>query len=129
MAKVRVSRQTVRLVEARAAGRCEIDGLPLANGRHLHHRQPRGMGSSTEAPHDVDNLLLLHPNCHLTRVERQRDEAYRHGWLVRHGTDPATVPVLTYQGWVWLRADGSVTLCSESESGLLRILGADGQGA
>jgi hypothetical protein len=57
----------------------------------------------------VENLLNLHPTCHLVRVERNRADAYANGWLVRHGTEPATVPVLTWQGWVLLDSVGGVT--------------------
>jgi hypothetical protein len=71
------------------------------------------MGSSTGDPHAVENLLNLHPTCHLVRIERNREEAYRNGWLVRHGTDPATVPVLLAVGWVLLDGVGGVTPCPE----------------
>ena len=127
VARVPVTLWSVAIIGKRADGRCEIDGLPLT-GRHLHHRRPRGMGSSTADPHAVDNLLLLHPNCHLVRVERNRAEAYRNGWLVHRWDDPAEVPVLTYRGWVWLWPDGSVTPVSESEAERLRSHGVDGRG-
>jgi hypothetical protein len=83
-----------------------VCGLPSQVGFHLHHRQARGMGSSTGDPHAVENLLNLHPTCHLVWIERNREEAYRNGWLVKHPTDPADVPVLTYGGWRLLLASG-----------------------
>jgi hypothetical protein len=60
------------------------------------------MGSSTAHPHAVENVVLLHDSEHRT-IHANPEKAYREGWLVRHGTDPATVPVLTADGEVWLR--------------------------
>lgn len=79
------------VVTERALGMCELCGLPCPKP-HLHHRQPRGMGGGGN--NNPSNLLHLHPSCHLKHVEGQRQRAYENGWLVRHGQNPATVPVL-----------------------------------
>lgn len=125
MAKIKVPTLTIVTIHQRSKGRCELDGLACNNGRHVHHRQPRGMGSSTGDPHAPENLLVLHANCHLVRIERNRTEAYFYGWLVRHGREPAQVPVFTHRGWVRL-SGGEYLPCTEAESELLRRDGADG---
>jgi len=122
VSRLPVPKSVVLSVYDRSDGRCELDGLKVTGG-HLHHRQARGMGSSTADPHAVDNLLLLHPTCHLVRIERHRAEAYAMGWLVRHGFAPADVPVFTYRGWV--RLSDSYLPCTEEEAERLRTDGAD----
>lgn len=93
----------------RDGGRCarcgQMFGLCSA-----HHRQPRGMGGS-RAPLSFANLVLLcgsgtsMAGCH-QHVESHRSAAYEDGWLVRRGTDPATVPLLLWDGrWVLLAPD------------------------
>jgi len=126
MSRVKMPAETVQAISQRSKGRCELDGLSCPTGHHLHHRQPRGMGSSTADPHAPENILSLHPNCHLVRIERLREEAYFYGWLVRRGTSPATIPVFTHQGWVRLSGDGYLP-CTAAESELLRQHGADAQ--
>jgi hypothetical protein len=111
-------------VDRRARGRCEMCGLPAPNA-HLHHRQPRGAGSSTLDPHTLSNLLRLHPICHLVHVEQARERAYHFGWLVRHGYHPSTVPVLVRGSWCRLHPDGSVVPCTAEEVRLLTESGAD----
>lgn len=89
------TRETIR---ARAKGRCEKCGLPLAAAQ-IHHRQPRGMGGSSEAvTSDPSNGLIVHPACH-AKIESHRETAYENGWLVSKALDPATVPVKTWMGW------------------------------
>ena len=43
-------------------GKCLVCGQPLTleAGWHMHHLLWRSHGGG----HDVDNLVLLHPNCH-----------------------------------------------------------------
>jgi hypothetical protein len=106
MPRLPVPAEVVLLVHERARGRCELCGLPSQVGFHLHHRQPRGMGSSTRDPHTASNLLNLHPTCHLVRVERNRSQAYQNGWLVKHPLEPRETPVLLASGWVWLSDEG-----------------------
>ena len=55
------------------------------------------------------NLLYLHPSCHLKHVEAKRALAYQNGWLVRHGANPAEVPVrYMLDSTVLLLDDGSI---------------------
>ncbi|NUO57260.1 MAG: HNH endonuclease [Hamadaea sp.] len=97
------------LVVLRAHGCCEYCGRLLLRadgtwtGDHsIHHRQPRGMGgSSLSAANSPANLLLLcgsgTTGCH-GYLERYRTQAEQDGWIVRHGLDPADVPVAVFQG-------------------------------
>lgn len=93
---------TVEAVQVRCQGRCERCGLPAPQGVY-HHRQPRGMGgSSTGREHALPNVTFLHDLEHQA-VHSNPTTSYRDGWLVRHGTDPSTVPVMTAtHGVVWL---------------------------
>jgi hypothetical protein len=45
--------------------------------------------------------MLLHDSCHRW-LHAHPQRAYQEGLLVKHGTDPATVPVLTSQGLMFL---------------------------
>ena len=55
------------------------------------------------------NLIALHPSCHLTYIESQRQKALDAGWLVRQGDDPADVPVLyKMRGLAHLTEQGEV---------------------
>jgi len=101
---------TRALVLDRAAGCCELCGRILHDGyawleeHSFHHRQPRGMGgTSNDAANSPSNLLLLcgsattKDGCHAF-VESHRRSAEGEGWLVRRPTDPATVPVTVFAG-------------------------------
>jgi len=100
MAKQPMPKDTVLQVQQRSRGRCERCLLPAPKGV-LHHRQPRGMGGSTDVPHAPANVMLLHDSCHRW-LHAHPQRAYQEGLLVKHGTDPATVPVLTSQGLMFL---------------------------
>lgn len=107
------------VVVTRAAGRCELCGERLSGdgvAYSIHHRQARGAGGTRRPEANYPSNLLLvcgtgTTGCHGS-IESNRDIAYDNGWLVRHPTDPATVPV-----WVWwspftavlLDADGGHT--------------------
>ena len=95
-----------RTVRTRAKGLCELCGLPCPSP-HLHHRQARGLGAG--GINTPSNLLYLHPSCHLKHIEAKRALAYENGWLVRHGANPAEVPVrYMLDSTVLLRDDGSI---------------------
>lgn len=111
------------IVLLRAAGRCEVCGVTLAvldddkprwiAERSFHHRQPRGSGGTRDPEANTPPRLLLlcgsatsPDGCH-GMVESQRAMAYSNGWLVKHPTDPATVPVESYVGRVFLTLDGT----------------------
>lgn len=96
------------LVVDRAAGCCELCGRILHDGyewletHSFHHRQPRGAGGSSRPEvNSPANILLLCGTgtqaCH-GFVEAHRRSAEAEGWLVRHGTDPAEVPVTVFAG-------------------------------
>lgn len=65
----------------------------------IHHRIPRGRGGENSA----ENLLLFcgsgTTGCH-GWTEKNRTAAYRLGYLVHTGIDPADVPVAV-AGWGW----------------------------
>ena len=100
MPKIRMPKEVAEAVRERSQGRCELCGLPAPRGV-IHHRQPRGMGSTTVSPHVLPNLLYLHDSEH-RELHANPAKAYRDGTLVRHPTDPETVPVQTAAGEVWL---------------------------
>lgn len=99
------------LLAIRAGHACEGCGKPFEPGRRepsIHHRQPRGMGgTSNPAVHDLTNLLLMCAGtsrrlagvlgCH-GQLESHRAAAEHRGLIVRHPTDPATVPVTLHSG-------------------------------
>lgn len=91
------------LVAERAAYACEVCGRRLHDGNgwtaahSFHHRQARGAGgSSRPETNSPTNLLLVcgtgTTHCH-GFIESHRALAEADGWLVRHGIDPADVPV------------------------------------
>jgi hypothetical protein len=103
-----VLQQSRQVVKSRAVMRCErCSALTTWTGGQVHHRLPRGMGGSSDpAIHSPANLLLLCPECH-SWVEKNRTVAYKAGWLVKRGQDPAQVPVeIVGRGPVLLTADG-----------------------
>lgn len=113
--KVRVDADTRMEVLTRdgfACIRCRVrSGMYGMLDLNIHHRQPRGMGGSTDPlSASPANLLTLcgsgTTGCH-GWVESHRTQAEALGFIVRHGIDPATVPVWI-DGYRWmLRHDGS----------------------
>lgn len=112
------------IVEERAHWCCELCGILLAeldaDGVKVswirphsdHHRQPRGMGGSSDPMiNDPSRRMLVcgtdnKTGCH-GLIESQRVMAKDNGWLVPRPTDPATVPVLVFPGVrVLLTSDG-----------------------
>jgi hypothetical protein len=96
--------KTVATIWDRDHGRCAWCGEPVAGERgvdwSVHHREPRGSGGSKLAHvSGAANGVLLHGSgttgCH-GRVERERAEAERRGFLVsRHGRErPSNVPIM-----------------------------------
>ena len=96
------------MVAERAAYRCELCGILLHDGttwsteHSFHHRLPRGMGgTSSKDANNPPRLLLVcgtgTTGCH-GFIESHRTSAEQEGWLVRHGLDPADVPVTVYAG-------------------------------
>jgi hypothetical protein len=103
------------LLACRSGHRCEIGGelLDAVNEGSVHHRQPRGMGGTSDPDvHSLERLLLVCGGsfggvlgCH-GRTEKNRQLAYRMGHLVPHAapgvatdaTDCAKVPVVLWSG-------------------------------
>jgi len=109
----RDAREVVLKRDGNTCQRCGVDLVyKLAS---IHHRRPRGMGSSrlVDTP---SNLVLLcgsattPKSCHQT-VESLRDEARVEGWLIPKlsRVHPSQVPLLTHRGWLLLADDGSST--------------------
>lgn len=102
-----VTRKVRHVVRERSGGRCEVCGNGVGIGGQQHHRRPRGMGSSIAPGTNLpSNLLMLCTACHL-HIESRRTWAYRQGYLVHQGHDPATVLVWLWDGrCVYLTHDG-----------------------
>lgn len=94
-----------RVLATRSDGVCETCGRRRATD--YHHRQNRSQGG-TWSPAAA---LHLCRRCHHT-VTTHPEAAYRHGWLVYRGDDPAQVPVLLATEFgeiaVLLRDDGGI---------------------
>lgn len=113
------------IVQQRDAGRCQkcgqhVDSLPY--GGSQHHRRARGMGGVRNNRLDVpSNLVTLCGNgtqgCH-GWIEHHRQDATRDGWLISKLSvdDPESIPLLTYQGWVYL-LDGGSRVAAAAEPG------------
>lgn len=104
----------LHMLACRSGGLCEVGGEPLTRDqRSVHHRQPRGMGGTSDPDvHSLERLLLV---CggrlagvrgHHGKVEANREWAYERGYLVPHSapgrptdaTDCAKVPVTLWSG-------------------------------
>lgn len=98
--------KTRRLIRERAKDRCELCGVSAQQGSQIHHRRPRGMGG-TKNPESrsAANGLLVHFRCH-QRIELNRADAIKNGWLVLQSGD-LTQPVRLHHGWVVLLPDGT----------------------
>ncbi len=110
-----VAPETRKLVAARAGHYCEVCGLQPPD--QIHHRRPRGMGSTRRPEsHYPTALLALCAACH-QMVESRRALAYELGWLVRQGHNPAEIPVLRHGcDWVLLDDHGNTTPCNETNT-------------
>lgn len=119
---VGVSSQVRAIVHLRATrdGRrcCERCAQDLTRGGgQVHHRRPRGAGSSVAADTNLpSNLLYLCGSCH-AGVESYRQVSHDHGWLVHQGHKPGTLRVQIDAGtrWVWLTDDGGYIDCDLPE--------------
>lgn len=93
------------IITRRSRGVCERCGTNPAV--QIHHRRPRAMGGTRRPESNLAaNGLHVCPGCHCA-IESDREEALKHGWLVRQGQEPWTVPVFRMGEWVWLDDNGS----------------------
>lgn len=111
-------RAAKRLVRARSGGWCEtrIPGVCLGRAANFHHRQNRSQGGQWTAPNGLDLCGSGTTGCHgaVTNTNGRRVEYEDNGWIVPHGLDPATVPVLIHNAttghdWVLLDYQGDLT--------------------
>jgi 5-methylcytosine-specific restriction enzyme A len=107
VAGVQFTEKGRQIIRERAKDKCELCGTPAAETAQIHHRKPSGMGG-TKNPTSrlVNNGLFVHFRCH-QRIELNRAEALKNGWLVLQSGD-LSQPVLLHYGWVVLHEDGSV---------------------
>jgi hypothetical protein len=115
-------RTAYQIVDRRSEGQCEMhEYAVIEDGPRCyepptqhHHRRPRRSGGSTDpATETAANLLHLCERHHRT-VELYRAVAYKAGWLIHAGHDPATTPVLLHAGWVTLNDEGTYTPTKET---------------
>lgn len=108
MAKVAAfSDEVKKAIKKRAANRCDVCGSGVMYA-HYHHRDPRGMGGSSNKSLGLpSNALYLHPKCH-ERIEQNRWEATINGWIITGRQDPATVPANLWDGWHLLTEEGTL---------------------
>lgn len=108
--------ETRRQVLHRDGFKCAICGQPIDtgwSGYSIHHRRMRSQGHGYDNLHEPGNLLTLcgsgTTGCH-GWVHAHPARAYRLGYLVHMGKDPATIPVYYRTvGWQQLNADGART--------------------
>lgn len=110
-------RRARKLVKARATdGLCELCGVHP--GREWSHRLPRSAGGAWTAENGVwaCSGLSTPPGvqgCH-QRAHANPELAYRLGWFVHRGQDPATTPVwFAGREFVLIDAQGGVTPITE----------------
>lgn len=104
----RAWREAKAAVKARDGG-C-VRGGCCTQHVDVHHRTPRGMGGTSNPLiyFGMANLITLCRQCH-SEIERNinREEAFRDGYTVPHGTDSASIPVRVFgRGYVFLTAAG-----------------------
>jgi hypothetical protein len=93
-------RQAIRAMNAirpaiheRSGGWCELRIPGVCEGRatNISHRVPEGQGGKPTMANLLDSCGSGNTGCH-GHIESKRDWAYAHGFLVRTGHDPETVP-------------------------------------
>lgn len=113
MTKIRGFSVKVRaMIVERENGLCALHHAHI--GEQIHHRRPRGQGSSRRAAtNSVANGLLVCAACH-DWIERNRASALAAGWLVQQDAEPTDVPV-RYRGvLVMLDNDGGLDYLEDS---------------
>jgi hypothetical protein len=83
---VRLDATLERLLQDRAAGRCECCGHALRGRCQRHHRKLKSQGGLN----DVTNLVVICANCHNT-IHLNPQWSTEHGWIVPAHQHPARV--------------------------------------
>ena len=106
--------KTRHLIQDRAKHRCELCGTAIREAGQIHHRKPRGMGGTKDLEsRSAANGLYVHLKCH-AKIESERWKAYQNDWLVRQYDASEKTPVLMWDGWKTLNADGTLANVSSS---------------
>lgn len=103
----------------RSGGVCEICGS--ARATNWHHRKNRSQGGKDTIANALHLCGSGTTGCH-GRVTENPAEAYKHGWSVRSGFDPAETPVYRLRSWVVLNDNGTVFVPLE-QPGRCRVCG------
>ena len=111
----RASRKDVEaartLVRQRDGEQCQLCGMPASE---QHHRRRKGMGGS--AALELASVLITAcgrgntSGCH-GLVHQHPHVGHGLEWLLYERQDPASTPVYTIHGWVYLSDDGGRTPC------------------
>ena len=70
-------------------------------------------GTKDHQSRSAANGLYVHLKCH-AKIESERWKAYQNGWLVRQYDASEKTPVLMWDGWKTLNADGTLANVSSS---------------
>lgn len=92
-----IPKQTVELVIARAAGYCEVCGLPGSESMALHHRKLKSRGGKDTAA----NLIWIHHACHnlgTDSIHLNPAKAEQKGYMVGSWADPEETPIALPDG-------------------------------
>lgn len=112
------TRRTVQRRDRYRCAMCDRETGSHWSGDSIHHREPRS--HPFDRLHQPENLLQLcgsgTTGCH-GWVHAHPARAYRLGYLVHTGKDPATIPVYYRTGgWQQLNADGTRHPCPPPEN-------------
>lgn len=111
------TRRTVQRRDRYRCAMCDRETGSHWSGDSIHHREPRS--HPFDRLHQPENLLQLcgsgTTGCH-GWVHAHPARAYRLGYLVHTGKDPATIPVYYRTGgWQQLHTDGTRHPCPPPE--------------
>lgn len=102
-----------RLVAERSEGLCEVQTVACAGrAREWQHRKNRSQRGTWGA----ENGLHACSRCH-QMIHENPHWARSYGWTVWSHEDPAEVPVLRRGDWVYLDADGGLSVADQVYAG------------
>jgi hypothetical protein len=99
------------IVRERAEERCELCGM--ARGTNFSHRVSRGQGGLWTPANGQWLCGSGTTGCH-GRLHANPDWAYRHGLMLRRGSNPTGIPVLYRGARVLLDDEGGVSMLPDS---------------